>query len=613
MEPGTLTVVKALLDLLKPRIQHLMQHSSAGVVSLPDVLEDHLAEVAQWSSTVQFFGMPRGEDTDAATIPLRLDVPRRFRPLHKPTAARREDDLLSEPGHCVLLGAPGAGKTTALKRIARQMLTTPPAQRSDRFQYPVVLRLRELRAGETVSEAIANRLGLRGVKRQAVLDLEPASDVKWQLPVTIESARVLTTVLNTSRAVVMFDGLDEVERDRLGEVIQELEKLAHHLRDCKVIITCRSGAYSSHIEGFHLLELCPLEEEDTRNIAERWLAGDAAAFLKALSLLPYKDVADRPLLVTQLMVLFKRSGFLPGRPAEVCRRLVRLLLEEWDAQRRVSRRSKYAGFAPDRKLEFLTAVAYHLTYKVRAKVFSHELLTSVYLNVRESFGLPANEAGQVAAEIESHTGVIAETAAAYEFSHLSLQEYLCAEYLVRAPFADKLIEYTESYPAPVAMAVALSTNPSGWFGGLFLRSKRAVHFTPGSLADFLSRVLIEQPSFDASPVLGICLVWLMHEFGLPNSPSYEPIADLMSSEAGLASVTKALQYYVATSRTAVDCLKLERQYGFINEFGFTTPQLGAIPVSVARLVIGRGGGLACRPAGPNSKTIARSAGDLNRL
>ena len=141
------------------------------------------------------------------------------------------------------------------------------------FQYPVVVRLRELAVGETISEALAERLGLRGVKKQAIVDLQSTADPRWQLPITIDGARILTAMLNSSAASVMLDGLDEVGLDYRDTLIQELEKLGHHLRDCKIIVTCRSGAYSSNIEGFDLFELCPLRKDETRALADSTIVG----------------------------------------------------------------------------------------------------------------------------------------------------------------------------------------------------------------------------------------------------------------------------------------------------------------------------------------------------
>ena len=114
--------------------------------------------------------------------------------------------------------------------------------------------------------------------------------------------------------------------------------------------------------------------------------------------------------------------------------MIHLLLKEWDAERGIRRASKYSGFDADKKAEFLSAIAYYLTYGIRGKTFSEEDLIGAYENVYKPFNLPKGEAAEVAREIESHTGIImAGQKGRYEFCHLSLQEYLAANYIVRAP------------------------------------------------------------------------------------------------------------------------------------------------------------------------------------
>jgi hypothetical protein len=143
-----------------------------------------------------------------------------------------------------------------------------------------------------------------------------------------------------------------------------------------------------------------------------------------------------------------------------------------------------------------------------------------------------------------------------------------------------------------------------------------VRFTDISVKDFLTRLLVEQPCFDTSPVLGLSLIKIMYDFGLPNKPSYDLVTQIMSSDAGLASLEKALEFYEAEGRTAMDCITLCRKYSFVNDHGFMTPAVGAIPVIVAELIISRGNGIVCRgnrPGRPAGRFVARSAGDLSRL
>jgi hypothetical protein len=107
--------------------------------------------------------------------------------------------------------------------------------------------------------------------------------------------RVLSRVLSSVRPLILLDGLDEVWSDARAEIAQELSRLANGLADAKVIVTSRTGDYTVPLEGFVALQLCPLTTNQIREIALKWLA-DPAPFIAALERLPYRDIADRPLL-----------------------------------------------------------------------------------------------------------------------------------------------------------------------------------------------------------------------------------------------------------------------------------------------------------------------------
>ena len=101
---------KALVEFAKDAIQRALTSVGADEKSsLPDRLDYHLGEVATWSSVIQIFGMTDPKDTEDATVPLGLDLPRRFRDMRARGTLRQETDLLGNHRHYVVLGDPGSG------------------------------------------------------------------------------------------------------------------------------------------------------------------------------------------------------------------------------------------------------------------------------------------------------------------------------------------------------------------------------------------------------------------------------------------------------------------------------------------------------------------------
>lgn len=75
-------------------------------------------------------------------------------------AGLSETELLNSTCHHVILGDPGAGKSTAVKRLARHILLEEGSGK-DQWQIPIVVRLREVDTDLPISAAISFCLGVR--------------------------------------------------------------------------------------------------------------------------------------------------------------------------------------------------------------------------------------------------------------------------------------------------------------------------------------------------------------------------------------------------------------------------------------------------------------------
>jgi hypothetical protein len=288
-----------------------------------------------------------------------------------------------------------------------------------------------------------------------------------------------------------------------------------------------------------LYELAPLNSEEVRKIVG--LSGiDPDRFLNALLSTPYSDLADRPLFLTQLLLIFQKYDYLPKQPSEVYRLITLLSLREWDAERGLARTSKYTDFSPDRKLLFLAAISYHLTFRIKQKVFSSNDLHRAYSQVCSRFDLPSNQASAVVAEVESHTGlIVASGHSEFEFCHLSLQEYLAAEYISRETHGIHLRDYLDQYTAPVAISIALASDPSIAFASLFLR---------GGMPDFkvshsfLHRLVLEVPIFDVTPALGVAALRVFTDLS-SGADGCALVGKLLALPGMKASAIRALGMY----------------------------------------------------------------------
>jgi len=253
--------------------------------------------------------------------------------------------------------------------------------------------------------------------------------------------------------------------------------------------------------------------------------------------------------------------------------MMRLLLQDWDEQRGIVRASRYASFDVDEKLDFLSAVAYELTL-VNQYRFGFSDLEHIYTHIAPRFELPLNEAERVVRELESHTGVIARTGQGLEFVHLSLQEYLAAYYMVRQPFSSKTLQYLYDYPEVVAIAIAISSEPSRWFAELLLHP--AVSFSRIEFSRLAVRIVQERPAFDCNTELGYAMLLLLFSQSLSAGTVLADIA----STPGVAESIRSIytEYVIQEGLDFVGMIRKDRAKR--TSTGLLVPSSGSIPSAV---------------------------------
>jgi hypothetical protein len=541
-----------------------------GIDDLTSTISIHIKEIESWSQELQIFEMKGPRRVSEVTIEVPVGFPRRLGA--QDAAVISENDLLLREGHFVILGSPGCGKTTMLKRLVQKILSEPVGP-GDRWQYPVLIRLQRLEGSVSLTKSIAEALGVQ-IKCSREMSPVPAKDFAYmEVPRSYIGDRPLEDavpeILEKTGAILLLDGLDEVPPSLRQRLEQQIIRLAEHMPQGKILVTCRSGASRSTFFGYQLVEMCPLQKENIEKIARLWLPSKAEDFLRELTDAAYHDLAANPLFLSYLLVYFENCDYLPAQPKHIYPSICRLALEEWDRQRGVTPRTpNYAGFRPERKLEFLAALSYELTFHCRTRRFSEEQLRVAYWQIHETFQLPQEAAAEVVGEIESHTGIIVKSGYHhYEFSHASLQDYLCAYYLVRLPFGEQIDRYLQEYPTPVAVAVSLAANSSVWLAGVFLSATWFVGNGGSWVQSFFLRLFHEKPSFTISDELGFGILRILFLAEVEVSPF---LGDLLGHEAVKASLRNALLRHLVVA--GGDSRILDRLPGFVCSYKFSIPE-----------------------------------------
>jgi len=493
----------------------------------PKIFSLHYTEVLNWSSDIPFINLSKNKSVSKSTI--ELSISSKISKIDKQPSSSNlfsELDILNTESNVIILGKPGAGKTTTVKRLITNFFTN-----SEKVKYtnPLLIRLRDLTESRSVSLKLLDILNINWEYREEIYFKKVQtkkekyekrySEYKYYIKgsdILVET--FLPMFLNSTNSILFLDGYDELIDSLQKDVLIEIENLGLKLNNSKIVLTSRTSSFAKIFSNFEIFEINPLNKKDIIEISEKWL-GNGPEFIAELDQKKYFDLANRPIFLTLLLILFENNSSLPLSPYEVYREAVYLIIRDWDEHRGIKRVSQYASFNVRKKLDFLQEVSMYLTYNLKSNSFSSSQLELVYKSICSKYDLPIEDMTNVVREIESHNGLISEVGyKTYIFSHLSLQEYLCAECIVSLSFSKVIVKYFFDRPDPLAIAVCLSRDSGMWLANLFLNSNLNINkFTSkdkleDSMVKFLSRLIEERPAFGTSLPVGVVFLYLVSTF-----------------------------------------------------------------------------------------------------
>ncbi|WP_254174649.1 NACHT domain-containing protein [Planktothrix pseudagardhii] len=311
----------------------------------------------------------------------------------------------------MVLGNPGAGKTTFLKHLAIQCNKANLKAEL----VPIFITLKQF-------AEVAEKPSL----------FEYITEIFSDYDVSCEQVSIL---LKQGKLLILLDGLDEVKIEDNSRVIKQVRDLSEKFRQNKFVITCRSAAKTYNFEKFREVAVADFDNKQIFTFVQNWFQlNDLGNFYEFIQELEQnsriRELATNPLLLTLLCLVFEDSLKFPANRSELYEEGINILLKKWDETRNIERDQVYKYLSLQRKKDLLSQMA--LTTFERGDYFFKQKELEQYIsdyihNLPDAQNDP--EALQLDSEtvlksIEAQHGLLVERAQKiYSFSHLTFQEF----------------------------------------------------------------------------------------------------------------------------------------------------------------------------------------------
>ena len=341
--------------------------------------------------------------------------------------------IANQYAHLMILGQPGAGKSTFLRKIGLEALKGKSGQIQGEI-IPVLLELKQF---------TTNEVNIYNIIEQEF--------ISCQLPLAKEFSNQL---LRQGKLLLLLDGLDEVPNKNFELVIDKIQKFVKEYKQNKFVISCRTAAYRQKFQNFKEFMIADFNDQQIQQFIKNWfysqvdkqLGTDQKCWNKINTQEATKELARTPLLLTFLCLEYDESQDLPKNRATLYGNALDILLRRWAGEKRLPYEPIYRQLGIDLEKIMLAEIAYD-NFATDKLFFSQpEVLNQIQKVIDNNDNAPKNlDVGKILDAITIEQGILVERARdVFSFSHLTLQEYLTAQHIYDNRLVEKLV--TEHLP-----------------------------------------------------------------------------------------------------------------------------------------------------------------------
>ncbi len=326
----------------------------------------------------------------------------------------------------VVLGSPGIGKSTFLKKVGLEALKWETSGYRHEV-LPVFLELKRFDASQK--------------------DIETFIAAEFEECGFPEAKTFTQRMLAAGKLLVLLDGLDEVSSDHVDRAIVQIGNLVDRYDQNRFITSCRIAAYKGGFPRFKDVTMANFDDRQIKTFIDRWfhrepeLAEQCWKLLKSPEYKAAKELGQTPLLLTLLCAVYGESLTFPKRRATLYGEALEVWLKNWATERRVHRDPIYRDLCLEDEQILLSEIAYRSFSKQQLFFSKKELTKQIRAFLTSNLNAPKHlDAEAVLKAIQIQQGILVERARdQYSFSHLTFQEYLTAQYIVEEGQIETLV------------------------------------------------------------------------------------------------------------------------------------------------------------------------------